>query len=640
MSIQIINTGSSANARDGDSLRAAFTKVNNNFAGLISVLNTFTGNTGTSLVTIHGGPPQYPVSGTLWFDEFSGKLFVYYDSTWVDANPNEPAAGYTGSRGSQGNQGVIGYTGSRGAYDAVGYTGSRGSGFNDLTSTSTLSISLGTKTFITNINAADSGFVAGSVVSVRALASPNGSYGFGALITSFVGNTLTLSATGLTGSGTYSDWAFSIAGVRGFTGSVGYVGSRGIGYNDLTSTSTIDITFEDKTFVTSINAADSGFVTGSVVSARALASPGGAYGFGGIINSFIGNTLTITTTGLTGSGIYSDWEFSIAGVRGFTGSRGPSSIVPSSQSGALAFYYNSGTTIVGDPGLTIANNALRIGSTSSNIVDLLVMRESIPNLNNDLNNGIKLRQQFDSSLSAAISLIKSRGSRSNPTVLQKNDIVGRLGFVGYDGVNFQHAAGITVTVDKTPEVGVSMPARMVFGVNLPGGDMTIGGSMIAGAALSSSAEWQIDRLGTYSTTTSSISVSTSLIPNTNNTYDLGSSNSQWRSLYVSTNTIYINNIPVSVDNSGILLVNGAPITGSSNQNLNTNSNATFNSVTISGTSIGFPDGSRQTSAYRLVSPPAHNTSTGVIGNIAIDGSYIYTCVNTNTWVRSTITGSW
>jgi hypothetical protein len=190
--------------------------------------------------------------------------------------------------------------------------------------------------------------------------------------------------------------------------------------NDNNSNSnTIDITFEDKTFVTSINAADSGFVTGSVVSARALASPGGAYGFGGIINSFIGNTLTITTTGLTGSGIYSDWEFSIAGVRGFTGSRGPSSIVPSSQSGALAFYYNSGTTIVGDPGLTIANNALRIGSTSSNIVDLLVMRESIPNLNNDLNNGIKLRQQFDSSLSAAISVIKSRGSRSNPTVLQK-----------------------------------------------------------------------------------------------------------------------------------------------------------------------------------------------------------------------------
>jgi hypothetical protein len=48
-----------------------------------------------------------------------------------------------------------------------------------------------------------------------------------------------------------------------------------------------------------------------------------------------------------------------------------------------------------------------------------------------------------------------------------------------------------------------------------------------------------------------------LIPQANNLYDLGTSSTQWRSLYVSTNTIYIGGVPVSVNPSTNTLVVGS-----------------------------------------------------------------------------------
>lgn len=73
MAIQIINTGSTANAGNGDSLRTAFNKVNANFA-------------------------------------------------YLGSSSGSGSRGYTGSTGTQG---VIGFTGSRGT---IGYTGSVASG--------------------------------------------------------------------------------------------------------------------------------------------------------------------------------------------------------------------------------------------------------------------------------------------------------------------------------------------------------------------------------------------------------------------------------------------------------------------------------------------------------------------------------
>lgn len=38
--------------------------------------------------------------------------------------------------------------------------------------------------------------------------------------------------------------------------------------------------------------------------------------------------------------------------------------------------------------------------------------------------------------------------------------------------------------------------------------------------------------------------------------------------------------------------------------------------------------------------PVSNTSNGVAGQIAYDGSYVYVCVATNKWGRSALTLSW
>ena len=69
-----------------------------------------------------------------------------------------------------------------------------------------------------------------------------------------------------------------------------------------------------------------------------------------------------------------------------------------------------------------------------------------------------------------------------------------------------------------------------------------------------------------------------LLPSTDSTYNLGSSSTQWRSLYVSTNTIYIGGTAVSVVN-GNLQVGGAPLIASSTGTTSTfvvtnNSNST------------------------------------------------------------------
>ena len=57
-----------------------------------------------------------------------------------------------------------------------------------------------------------------------------------------------------------------------------------------------------------------------------------------------------------------------------------------------------------------------------------------------------------------------------------------------------------------------------------------------------------------------VSAAGSLIPQANLEYSLGSSEFQWKDLYVSNSTIYIGGVPLSVDTAGNLLVNGNLIT--------------------------------------------------------------------------------
>jgi hypothetical protein len=135
MTIFYVNTGTSPNAGNGDSLRVAFTKINANFATLDSqISNIEVGSTSTLVagtytfalstsgsVTLNGSPfvggvsihegDTPPVSTTsLWYDTISGRLYIYVDNEWVDASP--------GTDGIVGPTGAVGPTGPAG--EAVG----------------------------------------------------------------------------------------------------------------------------------------------------------------------------------------------------------------------------------------------------------------------------------------------------------------------------------------------------------------------------------------------------------------------------------------------------------------------------------------------------------------------------------------
>jgi hypothetical protein len=70
--------------------------------------------------------------------------------------------------------------------------------------------------------------------------------------------------------------------------------------------------------------------------------------------------------------------------------------------------------------------------------------------------------------------------------------------------------------------------------------------------------------------------STNLIPASDNTYTLGNSSYQWKSLYVSANTIFIGGIPLSISNTGTLLVNNSPFTVDTGNVVFTQYNAPWN----------------------------------------------------------------
>ena len=74
-----------------------------------------TGDNGAPLYNGTGAPGD---TNTLWYDTVTGRLYVYYDSNWIDASP-----GLVGPAGPTGANGVTGPTGANGAVGATGPTG-------------------------------------------------------------------------------------------------------------------------------------------------------------------------------------------------------------------------------------------------------------------------------------------------------------------------------------------------------------------------------------------------------------------------------------------------------------------------------------------------------------------------------------
>ena len=127
MTQQTINIGQSANDTSGDPLRTAFSKVNANFTELYTQLAGFNltnsipslsgnsgkvlSNNGTALnwtapvtdinqltdsshllasnivVPTTSTAPSSPSTGQLWYSTTAGRMYIYYENAWIDANP-------------------------------------------------------------------------------------------------------------------------------------------------------------------------------------------------------------------------------------------------------------------------------------------------------------------------------------------------------------------------------------------------------------------------------------------------------------------------------------------------------------------------------------------------------------------------
>jgi hypothetical protein len=188
MTITYINTGSSANAGNGDTLRLAFTKINSNFSELVDQLSA-----------IEVGSTSTLVAGTYTF-----------------------ALSNTGTISLNGAPFVSGA-------GATGATGPQGAGFSDLTSTSSNSISTGTLTFTVNqTQGVESAFMGGQYVLAYAGAPGSVTGGVYGYIDYYYGNTFIVNSEEvLFGSGTTSSWYFELTGAKGINGTIGIDGATG-----------------------------------------------------------------------------------------------------------------------------------------------------------------------------------------------------------------------------------------------------------------------------------------------------------------------------------------------------------------------------------------------------------------------------
>jgi hypothetical protein len=126
-----------------------------------------------------------------------------------------------------------------------------------------------------------------------------------------------------------------------------------------------------------------------------------------------------------------------------------------------------------------------------------------------------------------------------------------------------------------------------------------------------------------------------IVPNADLTYDLGSTSSQWRSIYVGTGTVYIGGVAIGVNRENYVTVNGNPIiTINTAGNLTIQGDVNIGTVTVSDTAPTATTGTqwynsldgRTYIAYNSqwvdASPAVVPRPETYLGDITIDGSTI------------------
>ena len=267
------------------------------------------------------------------------------------ATGSQGPQGPTGATGSQGPQGPTGATGSQGPQGPTGTTGSQGPqglGYTALTSSTSLTIGLGSKTLTTTSSASSTAFTTGDLVVVSSTATPS-NYMCGQ-ISSFSGSTMVVNVTLINGSGTAASWSVSLTGSQGPQGSTGAAGSTGAtgpqgptgatgsqgpqgptgsagpGYSPMSSTTSLTIGTGTKTLVLSASFINTAFTVGDLVIVSSTATPTNymcgqitSFGAGGL--GLLSLVVNVTVT--SGSGTEASWSISLTGSQGPTGATGP-----------------------------------------------------------------------------------------------------------------------------------------------------------------------------------------------------------------------------------------------------------------------------------------------------------------------------
>ena len=258
------------------------------------------------------------------------------DGTYVDT-----ATGLVGATGAQGQTGA---TGAHGATGAQGDQGTQG-----------------------NVGATGATGVTGNIGSTGAtgVQGDQGATGSQGL----TGATGAQGATGSAGSNgnTGATGATGVTGLTGSTGATGTAGSNGLGYGQLTSSSSITPGTGNKTFTVSVDSSTTAYAAGAQVKVNSPGQSGAMYGG---ISSYSGTSMTINIgyNSMTG-GPYTSWYINLSGAVGSTGPTGNTG--NQGSTGATGQTGNVGSTgatgVTGPTGNVGATGATGVTGNDGNI---------------------------------------------------------------------------------------------------------------------------------------------------------------------------------------------------------------------------------------------------------------------------------
>ena len=151
-----------------------------------------------------------------------------------------------------------------------------------------------------------------------------------------------------------------------------------------------------------------------------------------------------------------------------------------------------------------------------------------------------------------------------------------------------------------------------------GGNVTVSANVIAPyitGTLTTNAQPNITSVGNLN----GLGLSGDIIPTANVMYSLGNSTHQWKDLWVSNNTIYLNSVPINLNAGNILQVDGINVALSSNSYVNSGNVTT--TANVNGANIvaaANVNSANVTASNSVVSPSVVGGSVSLVGNSIIN----------------------